>query len=498
VGLLRVGDELAIPEVVLLAGAPETAERTQAARIVGEVALRDLHGPLVWLLEDRDPEVRRAALSAAGRVGEPDLFPVVVRSLGDRRLHGAALGALRAGGEAAVPAILRALEEGARGRIAHDLVRVLGRLGRAQARPVLEACLEVQDARLRTEALLALRLCGYVPDDDGRSRLHAHVVAEVARAVESREAAQALRGVPWGALLHDALADEAKGGRDRVLLLLSFLHDSTAILSARETLDHSTREKRAFALEVLDLALVDERDLRHAVLALFEERDAGEATPLSPDERVSDVLRSAARVRPWTTATALHAVALGGGGEPALALARNLAAEESDGLIRETAEWAVERATGDTNGVREGGRMLTIERVICLRAVQMFEETSEEILADVAALLEELTVEAGEVVIEKGSAGDSMFIVVEGRVRVYDGAHTITTLGEREIFGELALLDPEPIFASVVAEEKTRLFRLDREAFSELMAGNIEIVRGVLHVLCERLRKQAAVPGQGA
>ena len=142
--------------------------------------------------------------------------------------------------------------------------------------------------------------------------------------------------------------------------------------------------------------------------------------------------------------------------------------------------------------------MLTIERVICLRAVQMFEEASEEILADVATILEELTVEPGEVVIEKGAPGDSMYIVVEGRVRVYDGTHTITTLGEREIFGELALLDPEPRFASVAADERTRLFRLDREAFSELMGGNIEIVRGVLHVLCERLRRQAGQAGDDA
>ena len=48
--------------------------------------------------------------------------------------------------------------------------------------------------------------------------------------------------------------------------------------------------------------------------------------------------------------------------------------------------------------------------------------------------------------------------------------------------------------ASVAAVEDTRLFRLDREAFAELMAGNIEIVRGVLHVLCERLRALDSYP----
>jgi len=124
----------------------------------------------------------------------------------------------------------------------------------------------------------------------------------------------------------------------------------------------------------------------------------------------------------------------------------------------------------------------------------MFAEAAEEILADVAELLEEVEAKQGQVVFEKGAAGDSLYIVLSGRVRVYDGARTIVELGDKEIFGELALLDPEPRVASVAAVEDTRLFRLDREAFAELMAGNIEIVRGVLHVLCERLRALDSYP----
>jgi CRP-like cAMP-binding protein len=136
--------------------------------------------------------------------------------------------------------------------------------------------------------------------------------------------------------------------------------------------------------------------------------------------------------------------------------------------------------------------MLTIEKVICLKAVPMFAEASEEILADVAAILEEREARAGEVILRQGDPGDSMYVIVHGQVRVFDGARTITELGEHDIFGELALLDPEPRVASVAAVTDTRLFRLDREGFAELMAGNIEIVRGVLHVLCERLRRQSA------
>jgi hypothetical protein len=213
-------------------------------------------------------------------------------------------------------------------------------------------------------------------------------------------------------------------------------------------------------------------------------------------ERVREVaLRPRAFVSAWTTACALHAAAhVGGDGWDG---ALGAAAEDPSALVRETAAWARTRLKEgrETGG---GGRMLTIERVICLKAVPMFAEVSDETLADVAELLGEVDYAKGQVVFEKGAEGDSLYVVVSGRVRVYDGARTIVELGPKEIFGELALLDPEPRLASIAAVEDTRLFRLDRESFAELMAGNIEVVRGVLHVLCERLRAHGGYAGDRA
>ena len=136
--------------------------------------------------------------------------------------------------------------------------------------------------------------------------------------------------------------------------------------------------------------------------------------------------------------------------------------------------------------------MLLIEKVIMLKTVPMFAFTDEDILAEIAALFEEQEYRAGETIFAKGDAGESMYIVLSGRVRVCDGDIELSVLSEREIFGELALLDPQPRSASVVAIEDARLFRLDGETFSQLMAGNLEIVRGVLRVLCERLRRTSA------
>ena len=123
----------------------------------------------------------------------------------------------------------------------------------------------------------------------------------------------------------------------------------------------------------------------------------------------------------------------------------------------------------------------------------MFAATSEDILTDVATILEEVELNGGELVFGKGEQGDSMYIIISGRVRVFDGDKTINFLGEREIFGELALLDPEPRSAAVEAVEKTRLFRLDRNTLFELMADNIGVVSGIMQVLCRRLRRMTAI-----
>lgn len=140
--------------------------------------------------------------------------------------------------------------------------------------------------------------------------------------------------------------------------------------------------------------------------------------------------------------------------------------------------------------------MLLIEKVILLKTVAMFEHTPEELVAEVASIVEVVDYPKGQRIFDKGDVGESMYIVVSGEVRVFDGDRTLRLLGERELFGELALLDPEPRSASVETTRDTRLFRLDGDLFTQLMAANVDIVRGVLHVLCERLRATSAAAGR--
>lgn len=129
-----------------------------------------------------------------------------------------------------------------------------------------------------------------------------------------------------------------------------------------------------------------------------------------------------------------------------------------------------------------------LEKLLILKTVGIFMETPDDALAEIAPLLEEITVKAGESIFVKGDPGDSMYMIVDGKVRVHDGEMTLNFLGKRDVFGEMAALDPEPRSASVTAEEDTLLFRLEQEAFYKLMEQRIEVTQGVIRVLCQHLR----------
>ena len=134
--------------------------------------------------------------------------------------------------------------------------------------------------------------------------------------------------------------------------------------------------------------------------------------------------------------------------------------------------------------------LLTIERVALLKSVDIFAETPDYVLASVARIIEEVELAPGETFIQQGEAGDCMYLIIHGQVRVHSGDKTIIVLGPGEIVGEFAILDPEPRSASVTAEESALLFRIDKAPFDEVMADRPEIAQGIIRELVRRLREQ--------
>ncbi len=136
--------------------------------------------------------------------------------------------------------------------------------------------------------------------------------------------------------------------------------------------------------------------------------------------------------------------------------------------------------------------LLTIEKVLILKSVPIFSSVPEGQLVDLATIAETVDYDAGEIIMNQGDLGTSMYIVVNGQVRIFEGEKELAVHGTRSVFGELAALDPEPRAASVQAIEDCTLLRLDGESLYDLMSGNKEVTRGIVHVLCDYTRQNLA------
>jgi CRP/FNR family transcriptional regulator, cyclic AMP receptor protein len=130
----------------------------------------------------------------------------------------------------------------------------------------------------------------------------------------------------------------------------------------------------------------------------------------------------------------------------------------------------------------------TVEKVLFLKSVDLFSRIPGEDLAQIAGIAQEVNFENGELVIQEGEMGDSMFLIVDGEVMIHKTGQELNRLGEREAFGEMAILDNEPRSASVTASRDSTCLKVEREDFYELMSEKVEIAYGIIRVLTHRLR----------
>jgi ATP-binding cassette subfamily B protein len=116
-----------------------------------------------------------------------------------------------------------------------------------------------------------------------------------------------------------------------------------------------------------------------------------------------------------------------------------------------------------------------------------------------AALADRLIVEryaAGEDVVQRGQAGDKMFIINRGQAEVLltDGGtiRRLNTLNDGDYFGEMALLAGEPRTATVRTTMPTEFYSLSQEEFKALMEQEPGVRDAVMATVAERRAALAA------
>lgn len=130
----------------------------------------------------------------------------------------------------------------------------------------------------------------------------------------------------------------------------------------------------------------------------------------------------------------------------------------------------------------------TVEKVLFLKSIDLFSQIPGEDLSQIAQITDEVQFEEGDEIFRMGDPGDSLYLVIEGRVRIHKGSHNLAELGERQVVGEMSLLDLEPRSASVTALSALTLLKIVRDDFNEILTEKGEIAQGIIKVLTRRLR----------
>ena len=133
--------------------------------------------------------------------------------------------------------------------------------------------------------------------------------------------------------------------------------------------------------------------------------------------------------------------------------------------------------------------LTTIEKVIFLKSVDIFEHATVEQLGRIAGLTEEARFESGQTIFEEGEPGDALYLVLSGRVLIERNGITIREINERDAFGTLEVLDFHPRAATAKAVEPVRALKLKGQDFHDLLSLDIEMVEAVFRMLCGLVRR---------
>ena len=128
-----------------------------------------------------------------------------------------------------------------------------------------------------------------------------------------------------------------------------------------------------------------------------------------------------------------------------------------------------------------------------LASTPMFENLAAEDLRVLAESLVARQFHAGEVIMQLGERGTSMFIVASGDVNIYLPGEASRRISLKDIsvgeyVGELALFDDKPRSASAVATTDATLLELDRPTLERYLAQRPQGAMTLLRTLAGRLR----------
>lgn len=133
--------------------------------------------------------------------------------------------------------------------------------------------------------------------------------------------------------------------------------------------------------------------------------------------------------------------------------------------------------------------MLTkLDRLLFVRGVPLFAELRDDFLIRLATVMDELTFAPAQTIFRQGEKGQSLYILVSGRVKVHIGDRTLVELSQGSCFGEMSVFDAEPRSASITTLERCECLLLTQQQLYEAVDEMPGIAVNLIRLLSRRIR----------
>jgi ATP:ADP antiporter, AAA family len=490
-GAARSGDREARLEAALAAGCvPPDADTSALLRA---------------LVADADAEVASAALRAAGRSADGTHDRALIAALGRRGTRQAARDGLAGRGAAVVPALSAALLD-VRGAPAVRRA-IPAALARIHAQPSVDALFrsiiapetdQLLDHR-SIRALSKLRASGSPLRFDPalvEFALHREIGcasryldAERALADVAGDSGDAVLGLARRAM-HEAWRERREGA----FRCLGLLHDPASTYRCYLAVAGGRAAVRGNALEWLEQTAGRAAFLRLAPV-LADPRRSGPhpsardaLTSLRGDEHAWAARCAAAALRELVGTGPRDAAPGTAPAEAPPEPPRTAFGQRGAGRADPPGGSVSDSSPVSSEIAHPHPAMDLIETVFLLQRVDLLRDANTDHLALLASIAEEIDAERGAVLLRRDEPTDALYVVVRGAVELTAALGAPMRVEGGTGFGTWALIDESPSLVDARALEPTRLIRIARADFYDLLDDHPELGLGMLQGLARRVR----------
>jgi CRP-like cAMP-binding protein len=138
--------------------------------------------------------------------------------------------------------------------------------------------------------------------------------------------------------------------------------------------------------------------------------------------------------------------------------------------------------------------MTTKNEEVLVRQAPLFKALDNASAASLRASMSAVKLNRGQVLFKEGDAGDRLFVVVDGKLKLGTAAkdgreNLLSILGPGDMFGELSLFDPGPRTATATAVVDSKLLALANDQVLGWVKEHPQVSLQLLGRLAQRLRK---------